>query len=166
MLGLSQFIFGRPEIMTQALQISDGGELQRVHARAFHHGWSAEEFCNLLSQQGVFGYAARIKTKPSIIAGFVLARLTLDEAEILTIAVDPDIRKHGIGRQLMEAVLRHLYSERALNVFLEVDEKNIAAQTLYQRLNFIKVGERPAYYQTENGRSNAYVLRREIKQSK
>lgn len=166
MLGLSQLIFGRPEIMTQPLQPCDSVELQRVHALAFQHGWSAEEFRSLLSQNGVFGFAARFKNKPSVAGGFVLARLTLDEAEILTIAVDPDVHKQGVGRQLMDAVLRHLYSERAVDVFLEVDEHNIAAQALYQRLNFTKVGERPAYYETENGRSSAYVLRREIKQPK
>lgn len=166
MLGLSQLIFGRPEIMTQSLQSDDSVELQRVHALAFRHGWSAEEFQSLLSQDGVFGFAARFKNKPAVVGGFVLARLTLDEAEILTIAVDPDVHKQGLGRELMDAVLRHLYSERAANVFLEVDEFNIAAQVLYRRLNFIKVGERPAYYETENGRSSAYVLRREIKQPK
>ena len=33
--------------------------------------------------------------------GFVLARSVLDEAEILTIAVDPDHQKSGGGKQLI-----------------------------------------------------------------
>ena len=40
--------------------------------------------------------------------GFVLARLVLDEAEILTIAVAPQAQRKGLGHALMDATLRHL----------------------------------------------------------
>src|SRR5690606_32166427 len=91
------------------------------------------------------------------------ARLAAEEGEILTIAVAPAHRRLGIGRQLMDAVLRELYSARAEVLFLEVEEANTAALALYRRLGFHPVASRPHYYRHPEGRSsNALVMRREL----
>jgi len=94
----------------------------------------------------------------------VLARLAAGEAEILTIAVRHASRRLGLGRMLMEAVLRHLHAERAETLFLEVDETNIPALALYRRLGFREVGRRDAYYADREGRkSSALVMRRDLR---
>lgn len=163
MMGLSLGRFGRSRpVSVEPLGPQDCGEIQRIHALAFHHGWSSDDFRSLIAQDTVFGFVARPAGKPAEACGFVLARLVAGEAEILTIAVAPDTRRQGTGRALMDAVLRHLHQERAETLFLEVDEANVAAQALYRRLGFRKVGDRPAYYETENGRSAALVLRRDL----
>src|SRR5690606_7157636 len=153
--------FARKPVLVEPLNASFSGEIHRIHAHVFHHSWSSDDFRSLIAQDTVFGFIARQQGKPDKISGFVLARLVAGEAEILTIAVELDAQRHGIGRALMDAVLRHLYQERAESLFLEVDETNIAALTLYRRLGFNKVGTRPAYYETKNGRSSALVLRRD-----
>ncbi|KAB0540783.1 ribosomal protein S18-alanine N-acetyltransferase [Pseudochrobactrum algeriensis] len=159
MIGLP---FSRQSFAYEALIQAHCAELADLHAPAFHHAWSEEDFAGMLSQGNIFGFIARPVGKPKQAAGFVLARLVAGEAEILTIAVSSAFQRRGIGRDLMEAVLRHLHHERAESLFLEVDESNVAAQALYRRLGFIQVGQRPAYYETGHGRSNALVLRRQF----
>lgn len=155
--------FGRKPVLIEPLGARDSAEIHRIHAQVFHHGWSSDDFRSLIAQETVFGFIARPQGRPAAACGFVLARLVAGEAEILTIAVAGEAQRQGIGRLLMDAVLRHLYQERAETLFLEVDEANVAAQALYRRLGFAKVGSRPAYYETENGRSSALILRRDFK---
>ncbi len=165
MMGLPFGRFGRREVSVEPLRAQDSHAIQRVHAVAFLHGWSSDDFRSLIAQDTVFGFVARTEGKPNDACGFVLARLVAGEAEILTIAVARDVQRQGVGRALMDAVLRHLYQERAETLFLEVDEANVAAQALYRRLGFQKVGDRPAYYETPNGRSAALILRRDLKRA-
>lgn len=154
--------FSRRSFALETLQQEHCAELAALHAPVFRHAWSEEDFAGMLSQGNVFGFIARPVGKPKQSAGFVLARLVAGEAEILTIAVSPAFQRRGIGRELMEGILRHLHHERAESLFLEVDESNSAAQALYRRLGFIQVGHRPAYYETEQGRSGALVLRKQV----
>ena len=93
----------------------------------------------------------------------MLARLAADEAEILTIAVDPAARDKGVGRALLAANLRQATNAGARAMFLEVDAGNAAALALYKRLGFAKVGERPGYYRRKDGvRATAVVMRRAL----
>ncbi|ENQ78575.1 ribosomal protein S18-alanine N-acetyltransferase [Brucella melitensis] len=165
MMGFPFGRFRRRPVSIEPLGAQDSHAIQRIHAVAFHHGWSSDDFRSLIAQDTIFGFIARPQGKPNEACGFVLVRLVAGEAEILTIAVSRDVQRQGVGRMLMDGVLRHLYQERAETLFLEVDEANIAAQALYRRLGFQKVGDRPAYYETANGRSAALILRRDLKRA-
>lgn len=135
--------------------------LARLHREDFLRPWTDGEFADLLKQKGVFAFGAFREgagdTNPD---GFVLARLAAGEAEILTVAVARSSRRRGLGRKLMDAVLRHLHGERAESLFLEVDETNTAAIALYRRLGFRKVGQRKAYYDAGDGSKNAALVMR------
>jgi ribosomal-protein-alanine N-acetyltransferase len=77
------------------------------------------------------------------IAGFLLAsRPAPDEAEILTLAVDPAARRQGVASALIEAFL----ARRPGRVYLEVRRSNAPAQQLYRRFGFSPTGIRRAYY--------------------
>jgi [ribosomal protein S18]-alanine N-acetyltransferase len=142
----------------------DAGVLEHLHREDFSRPWSAAEFEALLLQPPVFGFAAVETGKPRNSAvGFVLARLAAGEAEILTIAVARACRRLGLGRRLMDAVLRELHSQRAEALFLEVDETNAPAIALYRRLGFSEVGRREGYYSNPGTASTgALVMRRDL----
>ena len=136
--------FERPEFAVEPLGEDDASFLADLHAEDFSRPWSEVEFQSLLAQEPVFGYAAwQVGNRRAGPAGFVLARLAAGEGEILTIAVARSRRRHGLGRELMEAVLRELYAQRAEALLLEVDETNAPALALYRRLGFRQVGRRP-----------------------
>lgn len=62
---------------------------------------------------------------------------------IMNIAVDPEFRRRGIGRALMQAVLDARPHDSAV---LMVQEENTAAQELYRELGFERTGYLAAYY--------------------
>lgn len=153
----------RREMAISPIHENDVEALHRLHAGSFWQGWDEEAFQSFLQDSSVFGFAARPIGQPENIVGFVLARLVADEGEILSIAVDPSRRRDGVGHALMRALMRHLHHQRAEMLFLEVDETNQAARALYQRYGFEEVGRRPSYYKSENGCSDALVLKRQFR---
>ncbi len=134
----------------------DAGAFAALHAASFHRGWSEDELEHLLADRNVVAHRAN---RGSDLAGFILSRLTLDEAEILSIAVAASWRSRGLARQLLDMNLRRLAGCGARTVFLEVDENNTPARRLYRRAGFREVGRREGYY--ERG-ATALILRRDL----
>lgn len=153
------------DVVVDPLQATHARNLADLHSVTFNWPWTDGEFLDMLAQPTVFGFVARELTwGKSRILGFVLARAVVGEAEILTIAVAPDWQGHGLGRRLMDAVLAHAHGERVESVFLEVDETNKPAISLYRKLGFFRVGGRPDYYSDREGRkSAALVMRRDLR---
>jgi ribosomal-protein-alanine N-acetyltransferase len=80
------------------------------------------------------------------IVGMLVLWLILDEAHIATIAVHPQMRHMGIGRELVRTSLLNAAREGAVSSLLEVRAGNIAAQNLYREFGFEVVGRRAHYY--------------------
>jgi len=72
--------------------------------------------------------------------------LMAGEAHISTIAVRPEWRRRGIGELLLVAMLERAVELGADLATLEVRISNVAAQGLYQKYGFAKVGLRARYY--------------------
>ncbi len=81
-----------------------------------------------------------------VVAGYIIARHAVDEAEILNLGVGAARRRRGTGRALVEAMLAALRERGIRAVFLEVRESNAVALHLYAVLGFIPVGRRRRYY--------------------
>ena len=128
-------------------------EMARLHAAAFtqERPWSAQEFESLLSSPHVATISAP--------EGFALARSVAGESELLTVAVDPQHQRQGIGRALVQKWLKAA-AATCESAFLEVASDNLAARSLYQSLGFEEVGLRTAYYTRKNGASPDAILMR------
>lgn len=75
---------------------------------------------------------------------------TLDELEILNLAVRPEERRKGFGRRILGMALQVARKMGMQKVLLEVRVGNHAAIGLYQDSGFRQVGVRPCYY-TDTG---------------
>lgn len=156
---------GATPVFIDEARPADLPALAAVHAASFAHRWSEDELAALLRDEAVFCLVARranwFGTRSAV--GFVLFRQAADEAEILTVAVDPRHRGRGLGRDLVEAGFRRLYRDRVAAVFLEVEAGNEPALKLYRRLGFARVGERKGYYRTASGETaTALVMRADL----
>ena len=126
-------------------------DLARIHAEAFGAPWPATAFADLLGQAGVFALGDE--------DGFVLIRVVVDEAEVLTLAVRPRARRRGLGAALTRAAAATAGSMGAERLFLEVAEDNVAARGLYEGLGFATIGRRPGYYAApDGGRVDAIMM--------
>ena len=152
--------------LVDGLSSADSDALAEIHRDAFQRNWSAHDFVALLSEPTVFALGVRFRPLlgPRRLVAFVLVRFTAGEAEILTIAVLGRYRRSGLGRLLMEDVLRRLYRERISALFLEVESSNAAAVGLYRRLGFLVAGERRNYYSApRDGDGTALVMRLQVR---
>lgn len=85
-----------------------------------------------------------------VLEGAAFARWSLvpiaHEGELLRIAVDPDRRGRGLGRELLQAVQAELKSAGYRDLHLEVRAGNAAARALYAACGWREVGHRAKYY--------------------
>jgi ribosomal-protein-alanine N-acetyltransferase len=79
------------------------------------------------------------------------------EAEVLTIAVDPEREGRGLGAVLLTELMREAARRACDDVVLEVRVDNERAQRLYRRFGFAGIGVRKGYYQPMN--VDALVMR-------
>ena len=90
--------------------------------------------------------------------GFLIARVILDEAEVLSIGTLLDGRRQGVGTALLRATFDAACKEGARVVHLEVGEDNPGAIALYRKLSFQPTGRRPNYYRRADRRRVAAIL--------
>lgn len=114
-----------------------------LHAQCFDRPWHERDFASLLHLPGGAGFLLREAGRP---AGFALLRQAADEAELLTIGIQPEARRCGAARQLLEVAETALAEADVRRVFLEVSVANAAARALYDRAGYSQIGRRKAYY--------------------
>lgn len=111
-----------------------------LHGRCFTspRPWSAAEFAAYLDDPMIISCGST--------RGFMLGRVVVDEAEILTVAVAPAARRQGLGTSLITDFTTAATARGARSCFLEVAANNPAAIALYRRSGFAEVGRRKRYY--------------------
>ena len=135
----------------------------RLHATGFPHPWDALDFERLIGAAACFGHAAVETRDPRRVLGFILSRRAADEAEVLTVVVDPASRRGGVAGRLMRANMEALVRQGVKSWFLEVGDTNAPALKLYANLGFAEVGRRQGYYRVPGGQpATALILRRSI----
>lgn len=95
----------------------------------------------------------------SKIIGFAGIKVILPDADIMNIVVKKDFRNQGIGSLLLKELINLSKSLNIKNLFLEVNEKNTPAISLYNKFGFKKISIRKNYYKN----NNAIVMRLDLK---
>ncbi|MCU0899714.1 MAG: GNAT family N-acetyltransferase [Cypionkella sp.] len=135
----------------------DPARLAALHAACFTlpRPWSTSEIAALQASPHVFTLCES--------GGFLMGRAVAGEAELLTLAVAPELRRSGIGTRLLMGFLDGAKCRGATRAFLEVAAGNHAALSLYTRTGFAEAGRRKAYYTGLDGSSDdALVLVRDL----
>ena len=125
--------------------------LAALHAACFtapwDQPWTQRSFTEVLQMPGAGARIAALGSEP---VGFAVARIAVDEAELLLIGVHPEHRRGGHGRALLDHVSDALRTAGAARLFLEVAESNRAATAFYGASGFAPVGRRKKYYEDED----------------
>lgn len=159
---LATELWRAPPRIISPVEARDWADVADIHQASFSTGWTADEHAALAAQPGVTTLVSRRGNafgsgRP---VGFITFREAADEAELITLAVKPRHRRGGVGRSLVDAMLRQLYANRVASVFLEVGPENEDALSLYRRVGFRKVGERPSYYAHRAGPAKHALIMR------
>lgn len=130
-------------------------ELAKIHNASFSYAprpWAEVEFDSLLKSTNVKLFYED--------GGFAIFRFAGPEAELLTIAVDPNKRRQGIANKLISSGHESAKNASVEDVFLEVSEENPAAKSLYEQFGYTIQALRKNYYVGPNGQKiNGLVMR-------
>lgn len=146
-------------IVLESVTADSAPALAALHRVAFDEPWGAADIAVLLRSPGVFALEASFLGEA---AGFILCRVAADEAEVLTLAVIPAMRRRGVARALLDQALAIAVAAGAGAMFLEVATDNHGAEALYRGRGFGEVGRRPAYFSRAEGAVAALVMRLDL----
>jgi ribosomal-protein-alanine N-acetyltransferase len=138
---------------------ADVKALLEIERRAFTDPWSEASFHEALTSAWTFGLVAEVRRG---VAGYLVGREVAGAGEVLNRAVTPELGRRGIAGALLEAGLATFRRRKVDEVFLEVRESNLSAQSLYLSRGFRPVGQRSGYYR--NPKEDALVLRLALQQ--
>jgi [ribosomal protein S18]-alanine N-acetyltransferase len=127
----------RPEDLDAVLEIE---------RQSFPEPWSPGLFLHELKVPFSSTMLVRARSGPAELLGYVCRWLVGDEVHILNLAVRPERRRGGVGRALVEHVLREAEQHGARLITLEVRRENLAARALYHSYGFTERGVRRNYY--------------------
>ncbi len=96
-----------------------------------------------LNKRGELGWVIENDGK---VAGFLVVRSVVAEAEILNLCVAAEKRRSGLAEALLAEAITELRRTRVDRLFLEVRESNTPAISFYKKHNFRETGRRPGYY--------------------
>jgi ribosomal protein S18 acetylase RimI-like enzyme len=123
--------------------------LGHLHALSFDHPWDGESIRKLMVVPGTLALAAMSPLGKPL--GFLLVRAAADEAEILTLAVSPPLRRRRIASRLIAGAIDLLSVTGARRLHIEVARSNIPAMRLYESAGFAVNGTRRHYYAKRDG---------------
>ncbi len=134
--------------------VRDLPRILEIERLAFPQPWSLDSFKRELmlpfSRIVVAVKAQTVQTSQPAAhgqpAGFLCRWLVADECHILNVAVHPELRRGGIAMALMEEAISEAKTKNIRILTLEVRRSNVAARSLYRKLNFIERRLRTNYY--------------------
>lgn len=127
-----------------------------LEKRCFSDPWSVSSISSELTNPLSLWVVALDEEK---LVGYVGSQSVMGWADMMNLAVDPDYRRMGIGRKLVNELIARLKANEVTCLTLEVRVSNTGAIALYNELGFAEVGRRPNYYR--NPKEDALILRKE-----
>lgn len=115
------------------------------------------EFVLLSSSHIIYLCEAKSQDEKKIV-GYAGASISYEQGDILSVCVHENYRKRSMAYVLMDTLISTLRDLKVEKLFLEVEEGNIPAIKLYEKLGFNKISERKNYY----GYKSAIIMQKEL----
>ena len=136
------------------MSLNDLESIKEILVSDFDDFWNYSILKDELSNANSYYLVAKLDNE---ILGFAGIKYVLNDADIMNIVVKKSKRKSGIGSLLLKNIIELCKKLNVSTLFLEVNEKNLPAISLYKKFGFEEVGFRKNYYK-EN---NAIVMKKE-----
>ena len=135
----------------------DMPEVMAIEIGSFKPFWSEDDFIRCLRQRNCIGMVAEHDER---IVGFMIYELHKNRLHVLNFAARSDLRRRGIGSQMMRKLVQKLSNQRRNRIMLEVRETNLPAQLFLRACGFNASLAR-GFYNTEDitDTEDAYVFK-------
>ncbi|MBQ5430028.1 MAG: ribosomal protein S18-alanine N-acetyltransferase [Lachnospiraceae bacterium] len=121
---------------------ADIAQIAQISQSSMTSAWKEEDFRGALSNPQAKVWVAQEEE----ILGYCVLYFAADEGELPSIAVTARARGQGIGKALMEALIKGCRSVGVTRLFLEVRCSNEPAHRLYETFGFLVAGTRRNFY--------------------
>jgi ribosomal-protein-alanine N-acetyltransferase len=148
-----------PPVSIRGMTHDDLAQVSDIERRSYDFPWSHGVFRDCM----LAGYQCVTLDRGGRVAGYAILSIAAGDAHILNLCVDPLHRSHGYGERLLDEVLARARRAQVAEIFLEVRPSNLTALALYRKKGFRQIANRPAYYQAREGREDAAVLSKKLK---
>ena len=129
---------------------NDFGAVFEIEQRNAKHAWTKQQISESLQ-------CTQVLIVDQKLAGFVVLRTIIDQAELQNISIHNDCQLLGYGEYLLNHGINNL-ADSVNQVYLEVRVSNFSAIRLYNKMGFLEMGQRRDYYPTEFGREDALTM--------
>ena len=131
----------------------DMPEVLEIEQSSFEFPWTEEDFIRCLRQRNCIGMVAEYDEK---VVGFMIYELHRDQLHVLNFSVGPEVRRRGIGSQMIAKLVGKLSQQRRDQITLEIRETNLAAQVFFRNIGFRAISVLRDYY--DDTVEDAYVM--------
>jgi ribosomal-protein-alanine N-acetyltransferase len=140
--------------LIRAMRQADVAAVATIEHNTYEFPWNVGIFRDCL----LAGYTNVVLDRDGEVVGYGIMSIAAGEAHLLNICVVAEYREQGIGRRLLEYLLKRARTFRTDRMFLEVRPSNEDALRLYRKLDFEVLGVRQRYYKARDGNEDAVVL--------
>jgi ribosomal-protein-alanine N-acetyltransferase len=144
------------QIAWRLAQASDVPALLEIERASFATPWTLGEIAEELDKPLARVWVAEVDGR---LAAFGIQWFVVGEAQLANIAVHPDFRGRGLGKQMMIHLLENARAEGMEKMTLEVRTGNTAAHDLYLKLGFVETCRRPHFYEDQD---EAILMERKV----
>jgi len=134
--------------------LTDITAVTAIENQAHSHPWSEKLFLSNFGQR----YFNHVLLLDDSVVGYFVASAVAGEVTLMNIAISPEQQGKGAGQFLLQFLIDYAKQNNQLEIWLEVRASNQGAIHLYQKLGFVEVDIRKAYYPTESGREDAVIM--------
>lgn len=140
-------------MQVRPMKMSDCEQVAAIEAVSFSVPWSLNAFTETLEMDN---YRYFVAEEEGEILGYCGFSFVLDEAEIPNVCVKESARRQGVGRQMMDVLVKEASAMGISRLLLEVRVSNHGARILYESLGFTVDGIRRNFY--EKPVENAFLM--------
>lgn len=121
----------------------DADAVADLELKCFAMPWSRADFFREVKNELAEYVVGELDKK---IVAYGGAWVSFDQAEVMHVAVTPELRGQGVGTILFGELIKAVKERGAKSITLEVRPSNIAAIKLYENFGLRSVGRRKNYY--------------------
>lgn len=135
------------QISFRTMNQDDADAVAAIEEKSFAMPWTRNDFWREAQNELATYIIGELDGKIVAYAG---AWVSFNQAEVMSVAVEPELRGQGIGTILFGELIKAVKERGAKSITLEVRPSNTAAIKLYESFGLKSVGRRRGYY-IDNG---------------
>lgn len=138
------------KVKLQCMTRSDLPIVASIERASFEHPWTEKELATLMTTNAV----RQVAKYNGQIVGYSMGVRHDRSFHLLNIAVTPEYRRSGVGRELIAYYTSKLTHDSKTSITLFVDERALEAQLFFKQLGFTAIG----VLQGRFGKYDAYCM--------